>query len=448
MGRKSSRPGIRFILFLLAVSIFIGGVASGYFQFALASMTEAGEHVVIPLDGKCHDLYGKQVCSDTDNYLFYIDGEPIYVGEVKKGIWLAHQKADSGLFVVSPTNKFSFTRQDITPPESVSIEPSSPEVGQRIYFHARGAWDTSEYYSGLYYEVYESDTAKLVAYGSTTTRKRTGTYDTRDSSDPLYRSLYTSSSGLSAGKYGYSVYEYYDGICKVYQDKYCNKRGKAGTFTVKEPVQEDVWRPVITNFRVEPSTFSGDTGNVVAYASWTDKGKGVQIAIVYVDEKYSWQGSILSGSLTIPKRVFACGENTVRLKVSDGVTTPVWERMTVTKKCQEEDTGTDQQPKKKWCEALGVYLLEEDWSEEKCTTAGEEEKNETVSGDQGTGGDGGAKDSDGDGVSDDKDVVDNSRGLIRYIEDNTKKLVLFGGISAGVFMFGLMLGAVLLSRRP
>ncbi len=443
--REISRRNL--LVFWLFVSVMIGGVVSGYFKFALASMTEMGDRVVVPLDGRCYDVYGKQVCSDTTLNLFYIDNEPIYVGEVKKGIWLAHQKSDSGLFVFSPTNKFSFTRDDITPPESISIEPPSPEVGQRIYFHARGRWDTSEYYSGLYYEVYESDTSKLVAYGATTTRKRSGTYDTRDSSDPtIYRQLYTSSSGLSAGKYGYSIYEYYSGICKVYEDKYCNKRGKAGTFTVRMEEELDIWPPVITMFRIEPNTFEGDVGSVTAYADWSDRGKGVQDATVYVDGRYGWQGGILPKELSIPKRVFACGVNTVRLKVTDGVNPPVWETTLVTKQCKTDEDKEDVQPNKKWCEALGVYLLEEDWSKEKCEVEDTIGSNKTA-GDRGEESIG-SNDSDGDGIPDDEDAVDNSRGLIRYIEDANKRLLLFGGISTGVFIFGLILGTTMLRRRP
>jgi len=328
---SKGKLNIKLLIMVAVASLLIGGLTGGYLQALPASITGGGAMEVIPMNGHTYNLYGRAISSNPATLQFYINGNPISIGQVKNGAWLAQQKATSGLFIFQAVSTLStIGENDITPPTSVWTNPILPDAGQVTYLNGKGIWDSSGKYDALEYRV-KSSAGDLVGYGTTVLRRRSGEYDTavydaQGNTDPITGddTLYKQFEGtFSYGSYHLSMWEYYSNI---------GKSGVTSTlFSVKQPIQPDTTPPTISSFIASPQEFK--SGNLLLKGEYSDSGTGVKSASVKWYNGGLYDFSMIDGEIVVSSDTFRCGETTVYLTVVDGAGNKATRSLIVDKIC-------------------------------------------------------------------------------------------------------------------
>ena len=356
MSRKKRReegaaaPAV--FVFIGMLSALVGLAAGGAFSGVGFSTVSEGNMIVIPLDGTEYNVLGAKITSDPDKLVFYVDGEPIYNGEKKKGVWLARQSDKDGLFIFSGVRGFTTVGKvdsSLTPPEKVWTSLPSPTSQDAFYLHARGAWDDGDRYASLFMILEDSD-GNLVKRGSTVARKRYegATYDTSrrgvkgnidviTQQDTLYNQFRV--SGLAPGRYVVTFQEAYQGVTSP---------GKEYRFAVEAPVKKDTTPPEIESFFAEPTTIDASEGDIqISFTAYFDDPEsGISRSYIrWRTETGPIKYSIDSGDPElVSSRFFPCGPTKVKLYVVNGAKLTSTDTVTITKTgCGGgEDTGQEQ----------------------------------------------------------------------------------------------------------
>ena len=301
------------IIFIAVFSVLVGAIAGGYVHnVSFDSIATGNKVVIIPMNNNSYSVYGKQISSNINTLQFYVNNQPITLGQTIDGVWLAQQKATSGYFIVASASLFStLTRNDLKPPQNVWVTPSSPKINEVIYLNANGVWATSTQYGALIYQLKQNGI--LINYGTTLLRKRSGIYDTAvlgmignkdpiTGQDTLYHQFYVT---LKGGNYNLRMGTYYSNIGTSPYKTY--------NFNVITPQIIDNSPPIISSFTASPSKVTG-IRNILLNANYHSKS-GIQKAEVIWYNNGEYDFVIVGGSIVISSDTLACGNNNIILKI-------------------------------------------------------------------------------------------------------------------------------------
>jgi len=350
-GRRKKSTVNPVVLALFAfLSAFTGLVAGGGLKAIGFSSVNEDTAVIIPLDGQEYNVYGVRITSDVAKHTFYVNGEPIYNGEQKNGVWLARQSGDNGLFFVAGARAFSTVSSvaDLTPPEKVWISKDAPKTNDAFYAHARGVWDTGEKYASLGMLLYdssgtlvdrESTVARLRYEGETYDTSRYGIKGNKDqitSTDTIYQEFKL--SDLAAGTYKLVFYEFYNGIGKSPTKSY--------TFTVEEAETKDTTPPEVDYFTATPVVITEPNTQIAFDTSFRDPDSGIKKSYMRYRGKVTTHVVHIDSDETewVNSKWFRCGDTTVKLYVVNGQGLTTIKKVTITKKTPDCETETPPSP--------------------------------------------------------------------------------------------------------
>jgi len=304
------------IIFIAVFSVLVGAIAGGYINgVSFNSMASGNTVAILSMNNNSYNINGKQISSNINTLQFYVNNQPITLGQTIDGVWLAQQKATSGYFIVASASLFStLTRNDLKPPQNVWVTPSSPKTNEVIYLNANGVWATSTQYGALIYQLKQNGI--LINYGTTLLRKRSGIYDTAvlgmignkdpiTGQDTLYHQFYVT---LKGGNYNLRMGTYYSNIgtspYKIYN------------FNVITPQIIDNSPPIISSFTASPSKVTG-IRNILLNANYHSKS-GISKAEVIWYNNGEYDFVMVGGSIVISSDTLACGNNNIVLKITGG----------------------------------------------------------------------------------------------------------------------------------
>jgi hypothetical protein len=299
------------IIILLIISAIVGLVSGGYIistSFSAVDISYKEKFVV---------GYGQTVAFNnhiitSKDMTFYIDNEPIYMGQEKYGILLGHKSADGGLFIVKKLSK-TFTVSGTPtgyPGPSLSISPSSPKASEAIYFHASGDWDGSANEYKALTRWLENSVGNELWYKSTVTRTYTGSYNTKGGSDTATNLVGPITDSLSSGNYDYKGAEWYQG------GKISDISSKS--FTVADEPVKDTTLPSIRAY-ITPESTSSTEGEARLTANVYDYESGVKrVWATWSYRSVSLTGTSGSYTVDIPYVWFSKGSNDITVYAENG----------------------------------------------------------------------------------------------------------------------------------